>query len=237
MWPLLLERPLHLLMRLLGRFTEHVTIAFDGDQAGQQATMRSMQLLSEAGLNVRVARLAPGQDPDGFARSHTEEDVQAWLDQAQPLVEYLISHALAQHNVETREGKLAASHEVISVLAGIENAVERDEYIRYAAGKLQVHQDSLRADVNKHRAGNTGPRPDSHIKSRNRHTIERVRIPTVSHGELVERDLLWILHQRNCLTTSPQGFPRGFSTQNYRHLVSLRQEANGMSRRHTAGIS
>ena len=49
--------------------------------------------------------------------------MQAWLDQAQPLVEYLISHALAQHNVETREGKLAASHEVISVLAGIENAV------------------------------------------------------------------------------------------------------------------
>ncbi len=210
--------------RLLGRFTEHVTIAFDGDQAGQQATMRSMQLLSEAGLNVRVARLAPGQDPDGFARSHTEEDVQAWLDQAQPLVEYLISHALAQHNVETREGKLAASHEVISVLAGIENAVERDEYIRYAAGKLQVHQDSLRADVNKHRAGNTGPRPDSHIKSRNRHTIKRVRIPTVSHGELVERDLLrWILHQPELLDDfTAQGFSaEDFSTQEYRHLVSL----------------
>lgn len=210
--------------RLLGRFTKHVTIAFDGDQAGQRATIRSMRLLSEAGMHVRVARLGPGEDPDEFVRNRTPEDVQAWLDQAQPLVEYLISQALAQHNVETREGKLAASNEVISILAEIENAVERDEYIRYAARKLQVHQDSLRADVNKQRAVGTSPRSQSHIKSINRHTIRRVHIPTVSHGELVERDLLrWILHQPDLLAdVTAQGFTaEDFSTPEYRHLFNL----------------
>ena len=70
MWPLLLERPLHLLMRLLGRFTEHVTIAFDGDQAGTEATMRSMQLLSEAGLNVRVAGSHRGKIPTDLPAPH-----------------------------------------------------------------------------------------------------------------------------------------------------------------------
>ena len=57
--------------RLLGRFTKHVTIAFDGDQAGERATLRGMQLLTQAGMSVRVARLGSGQDPDGFARSHS----------------------------------------------------------------------------------------------------------------------------------------------------------------------
>ena len=58
------------------------------------------------------------------------------------LVEYMINQALAQHNLDTREGKLVASHEVITILAEIENAVERDEYIRYAAGNckcMRIH--------------------------------------------------------------------------------------------------
>ncbi|NLM55791.1 MAG: DNA primase [Firmicutes bacterium] len=210
--------------RLLGRFTKHVTIAFDGDQAGERATLRGMQLLTQAGMSVRVARLGSGQDPDGFARSHSSEDVQAWLAQAQPLVEYMINQALAQHNLDTREGKLAASHEVITVLAEIENAVERDEYIRYAAGKLRVHEDSLRADVNKHRTGGTREQSDSHTRPRNRHTIRRVQIPTVSHGELVERDLLrWVLHQPELLDqVTAAGFAaEDFAAAEYRHLFSL----------------
>mgnify|MGYP000847676909 CR=1 FL=1 len=210
--------------RLLGRFTKNVTIAFDGDLAGEKATLRSMRLLKSNGMNVHVARLEGGQDPDGFARSHSIEDVQAWLGQAQPLVEYLIAQALARHNLETREGKLAATNEIISVLAELGNAVERDEYIRYAAARLRVHEDSLRADVNKHRGGDRSPHPGSHIKSRNRHTIKRVHIPPVSREELVERDVLrWVLHQPELLDElAAKGYSaEDFATPAYRHLFQL----------------
>lgn len=210
--------------RLLGRFTKNVTIAFDGDAAGERATQRGMKLLRQAGMIVAVARLAEGQDPDGFARDHSPEDVEAWINSAQPLLEYLITQAVSEHNVHTREGKFAASNEVISILAELDNAVERDEYVRYAAGKLQVHEDSLRADVNKHRAEGPGSTQESHIIPRNRHTIRRVQISALSHEELVERELLrWILHEPDLLDNlTEQGFSaEDFAVAEYRHLMSL----------------
>lgn len=214
--------------RLLERFTKNVTIAFDSDAAGERAVQRGMKLLRSAGMNVWVARLPDGDDPDGFARRHSAADVQAWLGQALPLVEYLITEALTRHNLHSREGKFAASHEVIGILAELENAVEREEYIRFAASRLQVSDDALRADVSR-RMTEGGPedgslQSKSHIIPKNRHTIRRVQIPEVSHEELVERDILrWILHEPELLNQfKAEGFAaEDFSVAPYRHLFNL----------------
>lgn len=61
------------------------------------------------------------------------EAVRTWLNSAQPFREYQIDRIISQHDVETREGKLAASTELVTLLAQLTSAVERDEYLRYAA--------------------------------------------------------------------------------------------------------
>lgn len=210
--------------RLLERYTKNIVIAFDSDAAGERAVQRGMKLLRSAGMKVWVARLPEGEDPDGFARRHSAADVQAWLGQALPLVEYLITEALNRHNIHTREGKFAASHEIIDVLAELENAVERDEYIRYAANKLQINEAALRVDVGKRQTEEGGFRPKPHIMPKNRHTIRRVQIPEVSHEELVERDILrWVLHQPELLDDfKAKGFSADdFSAAQYQHLFNL----------------
>ena len=94
-----------------------------------------------------MAELDGGQDPDTFARTHGADQVQEWLDGAKPFREYQIDRIISQHDVETREGKLAASTELVSVLAQLTSQIERDEYVRYASQRLGVLERSLAAEV------------------------------------------------------------------------------------------
>ena len=88
--------------RLLKRFCSRAVIAFDGDAAGQRAAWRGIEVLHKFGLQVRVAELASGQDPDTFARTQGAQGVRAWLHRAKPFREYQIDRIISQHDVETR---------------------------------------------------------------------------------------------------------------------------------------
>ena len=92
--------------RLLRRFCSQAVIAFDGDTAGHRAAWRGMEVLHASGLQVRVASLTGGEDPDTFARTQGVEAVRVWLNTARPFREYQIDRIISQHDVETREGKL-----------------------------------------------------------------------------------------------------------------------------------
>jgi len=70
--------------RMLGRFCKQAVIAFDGDTAGQRATLNGLEILHKNQLQVMVARLGSDQDPDTFVRTHTAEQVDHWLSSAVP---------------------------------------------------------------------------------------------------------------------------------------------------------
>ncbi len=89
---------------LLKRFVDQVVIAYDQDAAGSAASLRGMQILRNVGLNVRVARLPAGEDPDGFVRSQGSEAMQEVLDAALPFHEFFIESLKARHDVTTVEG-------------------------------------------------------------------------------------------------------------------------------------
>ena len=66
-------------IRLLGRFTKNITVIYDGDSAGIHASLRGIDMILREGMNVRVVLLPEPEDPDSFARSHTAEEVQAYI--------------------------------------------------------------------------------------------------------------------------------------------------------------
>ncbi|HHY09301.1 MAG TPA: toprim domain-containing protein [Firmicutes bacterium] len=205
--------------RLLKRFAEHAVIAYDGDASGQKATLRSMSILHEHGLEVRVALLAAGQDPDSFARAHTNKEISEWLAQAVPLRQYEIDTVIAGHDVKTREGKLAASTELVTILAQLKKAVERDEYTRYAAEKLGVSLSALALDVQK-KAGIS-----SHTPVRSRHTNRSMPKMKISPADVAaERDIIrWLLFKPEVLRDLQKEkiLPADFHHRDYRYLYSL----------------
>lgn len=70
-------------IRLLHRFTENITVLYDGDAAGIKASLRGIDMLLAEGLNIKVLLLPDGDDPDSFARKHRSEEFQNYIDQHQ----------------------------------------------------------------------------------------------------------------------------------------------------------
>ena len=62
-------------IRLIHRFTNNITVLYDGDAAGIKAALRGIDMLLEEGMNVKVVLLPAGEDPDSFARSHSAQRV------------------------------------------------------------------------------------------------------------------------------------------------------------------
>lgn len=205
--------------RLLNRFSSKVIIAFDGDTAGQKATLRSIQTLNDNSLQVRVAKLKDGEDPDNFVREKSAVQVEEWLNSAQPFREYELDRIISQHDVETREGKLIASKEVVTLLAQLTNLIERDEYIRYSARALGISEHSLSAEVN-HKMGIN----KVHVEQ-NKYTKLSMSTPKNIFGdELVEREVLrCILNEPNRLNDLLERdiTYQDFLNPEYRHLFIL----------------
>ena len=70
-------------IRLIHRFTENITLLYDGDKAGIKAALRGIDMMLEEGLNVRIILLPEGEDPDSFARKHNAADLQTFLEKNQ----------------------------------------------------------------------------------------------------------------------------------------------------------
>jgi len=68
-------------IRLIRRFTTDITVLYDGDQAGIKAALRGIDLLLEEGFRIKVVLLPDGEDPDSFARSHSSNELQSFLDE------------------------------------------------------------------------------------------------------------------------------------------------------------
>lgn len=135
--------------RLLARYAKEVVLAYDADFAGEAATLRGMDLLSAAGLQVRVAVFPGGKDPDEVIRSEGRDAFVAMLDGARPLVEYKLDLALKNTDLSTMEGRVSAAARAATVVASIQNAVERLEYSRVAAERLGVPEEAFIEEVRK----------------------------------------------------------------------------------------
>ncbi len=140
--------------KLLVRHTDskRVYLAFDADNAGIKATEKGAQILEQlaaaVGLDLRVIKILGSKDPDECLRA--EEGVALFsqaLENSQTLLEYELEQATSGCNIQTRDGRIEASRKVVPILARINSAVVRSEYIRQLANKFDIQEDSLATDV------------------------------------------------------------------------------------------
>jgi len=113
--------------RNLLRRTRDVVLLFDGDEAGQRATLRSLEVLLPHGLRVRAAALPPGDDPDSFLAREGGEALRKLVDEAPPALEIAIRRATAK-GCGTPWEKADAVAAVAPLIALVPSGVERGEY-------------------------------------------------------------------------------------------------------------
>ncbi len=68
-------------IRLVNRLTKNITVLFDGDAAGIRASIRGIDLILEQGMNVKVVQFPDGEDPDSFAKSHSDAELKEYLEE------------------------------------------------------------------------------------------------------------------------------------------------------------
>jgi DNA primase len=132
--------------KVLKRLAERVVVNFDPDSAGQAATERSLNLLLELGVDVRVLALPAGADPDKFVREQGAAAYQKQLEQAPAYLEYLIGRAL-KLDLSTGEGKLRAVNYLMPYLARVPDRLLRSEWTTRIASQLRIEEPVLRESL------------------------------------------------------------------------------------------
>ena len=136
---------------LIKRSTNNVVLLFDGDNAGINATIRSIDLCLKAEMNVKIASFPEGEDPDSYSKKLTTDKFQEYLDKtAVNFVDYLIDiYKLKQ---ETDPAKIIEiKKKIIFSISEIPDVFSREEYCKIYHGKLGVSEQSLLQQVSKAR--------------------------------------------------------------------------------------
>ncbi|MEA4882096.1 MAG: DNA primase [Clostridia bacterium] len=139
-------------VRLISRYASRIVICYDADAAGAQATMRGIGTARDAGLEVRVASLPDGHDPDSLVRAKGGDALRTAIQSAVPFARHQVERAIAQADPSDFESRVRAARAAIEVIAGVDDEVERTEYIRELSGRLQVDPSAFTTEVRKQRA-------------------------------------------------------------------------------------
>ena len=146
---------------LVRRLTKQVTMALDGDPAGRNATLRSLEsswgvfqrrnvrqngasaLQQPEAMELRVAELPAGQDPDDFIRQSPAE-WPGFIEQAQELFDYLLTSLSERADMESADGRSWVAHTMLRFVQQIPDAVRSDLYLDRLSARLSLSADTLR---------------------------------------------------------------------------------------------
>ena len=138
-------------IRLIKRFTENITIMYDGDAAGLHAALRAIGLILKEGMNPRVVFLPDGDDPDSFSRKHTLEEVREFIaTHEKDGISFKTDLLLEKAGADPLK-KAGIINEVADTVADIPDAIKRQVYIDAVAQQVGIDADIIQERVAKTR--------------------------------------------------------------------------------------
>lgn len=136
---------------LIHRFTENITILYDGDKAGIKAALRGIDMLLSHKMKVNVLLLPDGKDPDEFVKEHTPEEFRKFVEQNETDIIRFKIQVLLQDAEEDPRKKSEAILSVVESIANIPQEVERNLYVQQCALLFKVDEAVVAHEVAKRR--------------------------------------------------------------------------------------
>ncbi len=136
-------------IRLIHRFTNNITVLYDGDMAGIKASLRGIDMLLEEGMNIKVVLLPDGDDPDSFARKHNATDYQQYINSHEvDFIRFKTNLLLDDAGTDPikRAGLIS---DIVRSIAVIPDAIVRSVYVKECSQLLQVDEKLLLAEISK----------------------------------------------------------------------------------------
>ncbi|KAB3533236.1 DNA primase [Alkaliphilus serpentinus] len=176
----------------LKKYCNEVIICFDGDEAGEKATLRSLEIFKEVDLNSRVLIIPDELDPDDYLRENGSKVFKEQIDSAISLIDYKIILAKRKHNLTEAEGKIKFIKELAKIMRDISSPVEREVYINKIQKETGINEDTIFLEIygRQRKKGLDNNQKYSYINKRDNKYIEAIT-PVEGKGHIVaEKQLL-----------------------------------------------
>ncbi len=182
-------------IRLIHKFTENVTIMYDGDSAGIHAALRGIPMVLDEGMNVSIVQLPPSEDPDSFSRKHTLEQVQDYISSHErDFISFKSDLLLSQASGDPLK-KAQLINDIADTISHISDPVKRSTYVEDTASKFGVENSILFDRIqNRRRSARSSAESAHPVREEDLNSAKSATI-VEENGILapVERDILSIL--------------------------------------------
>ena len=136
-------------IKLIRRFTENVTVLFDGDAAGIKAAIRGIDLVLKGGLNVRIVLLPDQEDPDSFSRKMGSSEFKKYLiDHTKDFISFKIDLYAKDSSADPIK-KAEAIRDIVTSISLIPDPIKRSVYIQETSQLLKIQESVLLSELNK----------------------------------------------------------------------------------------
>lgn len=219
--------------RTIARYAKEVVICYDSDEAGQKAAQRAIPILRGAGLLVRVMAVPGNKDPDEFINACGDEGAARFrrlIEQSGNDVEYRLAKLKSGYDLSNENGRIQYLMAAVELLAGLENAIERDVYVSRLSQELNVDKNAILQQMSvsvrkKARAAQRQQQRDmTEQLSARRDTVnpEKRRYVRVANAE--ERLIACLFHNNDLAQSlnrrvPPEKFVTAFNRRLYRSLL------------------
>ena len=174
-------------IRLIHRFTNNITVLYDGDMAGIKASIRGIDMLLEEGMNIKVCLLPDGDDPDSFARKHNATEFRNFIQEHETDFIRFKAQLLMEDAGKDPMKRAELINDIVRSIAVIPEAIVRDVYIKECGQLLRIEDKLLVSEVAKRRElqAEKGNKP---IASNNAPTPQPGEMPPPFPPEEMEAD-------------------------------------------------
>lgn len=135
--------------RLLRRYSKQVIIGYDSDSAGQNATMRGLEILQNLGCDIRILQIEGAKDPDEFVLKYGAEYFKKYVDKAISLVEFKVKILKKDLDIENVNDKIKFLKEIAKVLSKINSEMEQEVYEDKLAKEYGISKEAIKTEVYK----------------------------------------------------------------------------------------
>ena len=134
-------------IRLINRLTKNITVLFDGDAAGIRASIRGIDLILEQGMNVKVVQFPDGEDPDSFAKAHSNSELKEYLENsAQDFINFKVSMLLKDSNNDPIK-KASVIRDIVTSISKIPDGIQREVYVQECARIMDISERVLFSEL------------------------------------------------------------------------------------------
>lgn len=159
-------------IKMIHRFTNNLTVLYDGDAAGIKASLRGIDMLLEEGMNIKVCLLPDGDDPDSYARKHNSTEFQDFIKEHETDFIRFKTNLLMEDAGQDPIRRAELISNIVQSISVIPEAIVRDVYIKECAQLLHVEDRLLVSEVAKRREKEAERKAEQRERERRRTTAD-----------------------------------------------------------------